>query len=249
MSHKYRIARLALVAALVLPALPDTAHAQLGSLRRKMEKELEKTVLGSDASSKSPEFNERVLEITDARITQLVAGLRAESAQAERDARDQAAENAKAAEYSAKSEAYGKCAKPFADELLKSTGKMMALAFAAQREEKANGKVGPALRDSIEALTVQMKKTGTDLETKCGKQPAEPSFDDMGGDDEESVGAKAAKLTNEQYAVLRERVAAHLRSGKGGDTGSYAYTAKEKAALSARASELAGFRKLLADSE
>lgn len=245
MSFRHHPARTTLLAAALLAIAPTTVEAQLGKLRRKMEQQIEKSVLGQpDPSTAAPVFNERVLEITDARVTQLIAGLRVESAQEEREERAQAALDAKAADHDAKVEAYGKCSRPFTDELLKNSAKMAAFAFAGAREEKAKGAVSPALRDSIDALGARMKKTGQALEAKCGKQPEDPSFDDMGGEDSQEAGAKAAKLTGEQYAVLRERVTAYLQSTEG-DGSRYLFTANERAALSARGKELAGFRKLL----
>ena len=250
MAHRthHRTAILALAALTVLAA-PASAEAQFGGLRKKLEQQVQKTVLGGDEqrAAAAPAFSDRVLEITDARLGQVVAGLKAEAALAERDAKGQAEADARYKAWEARSEAYGKCAEPFKSELLKGTGRMMVLAVAAKREEAKNGAVSPALRDSVAAVTNQMKATSATLNAKCGESPGEAPSDLAGDDDApspESVGAKAAGLRVEQYAVLRERVVAWLHA-RDGNTGRYAFAAGERAALAARAGELGGFRKLL----
>jgi hypothetical protein len=241
----------ALIAGAALLVLaPGQAHAQFGGLRRKLEQQVQKTVLGGEAASPAaaaPAFTDRVLQIDDARVGQLLAGLKREAGRAEQEAREQAALRAKEKDYEARNEAHGRCVEPFKNELLKGTGMMMGLALAAKREEQKQGVVGPALRDSIEAVTARMKKTSEAMSAKCGEGPGPSPYDAMAGgegDDAESLGAKAAGLSPEQYAVLRERVAAFVRS-RDGRTGRYAFAAGERAVLERRAGELAPYRALL----
>jgi hypothetical protein len=76
---------LALLAGL-LAATPAAAHAQLGGfLKKKIGERVADKVLGQDQSSSNsrgadPTFDEDLLEITDARIDQLLRGLKAEAA-------------------------------------------------------------------------------------------------------------------------------------------------------------------------
>jgi hypothetical protein len=246
-----RLASLTGVAlASLVTVAPVRAEAQFGGLRKKLEQQVQKTVLGGDdqQAAAAPAFSDRVLEITDARLGQVVAGLKAEAALAERDAKGQAEVDARYKAWEARSEAYGKCAEPFKSELLKGTGRMMVLAVAVKREEAKNGAASPALRDSVAVVTNRMKATSETLKAKCGESPGDAPADLAGdGDDApspESVGAKAAGLRVEQYAVLRERVVAWLHA-RNGNSGRYAFAAGERAALEARAGELGAFRKLL----
>jgi hypothetical protein len=238
-------------AALVLLA-PDTAHAQLGGLRRRMEERMAKAVLGEDASKSNatPTFNDRVLEISDERLEQLVKGLKVEAAAAEKQERENKAMDAKAAEHEKAQEAYGKCSAPYTKQMMDMTGKIMAFGILAKREESKTGKISPATNDSLTAATARMTKLKDEMIAKCGEGPGDSPFDAMKeggeGSDPEAAGAKAAGLTRDQYAVLRERVTAWLRS-KDGKTGQYAFAAGERATLEKRAGDLAPFRKLLVD--
>jgi hypothetical protein len=238
-------------AALALLA-PDTAHAQLGGLRRRMEERMAKTVMGEDASrsNAAPAFSDRVLEISDARLEQLVKGLRAESAETEKHAREMKAMDARAAEHEKAKEAYGTCTEPYTKQMMRMTGMTMGLALAAKREQDKTGRVSPATEDSVKAVTARMTKLKDDMVAKCGEGPGDSPFDamqeDAEGSDPESIGAQAAGLTRDQYAVLRERVAAWLQS-RDGKTGRYAFAAGERATLEKRAGDLAAFRKLLVD--
>ena len=99
---------IALAALLALAAAP--AEAQLGGLRRRLE---QKIGLPEASAERAPAFSERVLEITDARLDQLVRGLRAEQAEAAKQEQRNAAENARAAAYEKKQEAYAACAEPY----------------------------------------------------------------------------------------------------------------------------------------
>ena len=239
------LCRAALLAGAVLTLTPDAAHAQFGGLRKRLEDRM----LGQGATAqRAPTFDDRVLEITDARLEQLLRGLKAEQAAAAKQEQANAAENARMAEAEKRNEAYGKCADPYTKELLRYTGMTMGLALAAKREQDRTGKVTGPMQDSVKAVTTRMQKVAADLEAKCGPSPEQPSFDAMGGEgsDPEAMGAKAAGLKAEQYAVLRERAAAFLLA-RGGRTGSYVYVAGERAALERRAGDLAAFRKLLGE--
>ena len=235
---------IALAALLALAAAPAPAEAQLGGLRRRLE---QKIGLQEASAERAPAFSERVLEITDARLDQLVKGLRAEQAEAAKQAQRAAAENARDAEFAKKSEAYGRCSEPYTKELLRYTGMTMGLAFAAKREQDKTGRVGGPMQDSLKAVTDRMVKAKDAMVAKCGEGPGEAPFDAMAGEqgsDPEALGARAAGLSQDQYAVLRERAAAFVLA-RGGRTGSYAYAAAERASLERRAGDLSAFRALL----
>lgn len=237
------LTRAAIAAALLLA--PTAGHAQLGGLKRRIGEQLTKAVTGEPQSNAAPAFSDRVLEITDARLERLAVGLRAESAAAERQRADQAVENAKADAYQKAADAYGACSEPYAKAMLRYTGMTMGLMLAGKREQSKTGAVSRATEDSLKAVTARVTKARDEMTAKCGAPPVEPSFAGMDGEgtDPESVGAKAAGLTGEQYAVLRERVAAYVRA-RDGRTGRYAFTAGERAAID-RNGALAGVRKLL----
>jgi hypothetical protein len=242
-----RAAFLAGVAVIVLA--PDAAHAQLGGLKRRLGEKVGKAVLGEETAGRSaaPAFSDRVLQIDDARFDQLVRGLRVEAAESQKSERAQAAENAQMAEQEKKNEAYVGCVEPFAKELLRYTGMTMGLALAAKREQGKTGTAGGPMQDSLQVVTARMIKVKDAMVAKCGEEPKESSFDavsEQEGTDPQALGARAAGLKAEQYAVLRERAAAFLQArGKG--TGSYVFAADERALLQRRASELEAFRKLL----
>lgn len=236
---------LALLAACALA--PADAQAQFGGLKRKLEQQMGRAVLGEEGG-RAPKFDDRVLEITDARLEQLVRGLRAEAVEVEREEKRMAAEDAKAADYERRGEAYAKCADPYTKELLRYTGMTMGLALAAKREQDRTGRAAGQMQDSLKAVTTRMTKVAESMAAKCGPAPQEPSFADMGEetDDREARAARVAGLTRDQYVVLRERAAAFVLA-RGGRTGSYVYVAGERAALEGRASDLAAFRKLLGE--
>ncbi|MDF1506069.1 hypothetical protein [Roseisolibacter sp. H3M3-2] len=233
-------------ALLALAAIPQVAEAQFGGLRKRLEQKIGL----AEGGERAPAFSDRVLEITDARLDQLVKGLRVEAGEAAAQERRDAAGRARDAERAKQDEAYAACSQPFAKELLRYTGMTMGLAFAAKREQDKSGKAGGPMQDSLKAVTDRMVKTKDAMVAKCGAEPPESSdssFDAMAADegrDPQALGARAAGLTADQYAVLRERAAAFVLA-RGGRTGSYVYAAGERASLEHRARELAPFRALL----
>lgn len=253
MSNPLRQTRAALLAAaLALVVTPHLAHAQLGGLKRRLGEKVGKAVLGEESAGKggAPAFSERVLQIDDARFDALVRGLRAEAAEAQKNERAQAAEDAKSAAKAKQGEAYATCAEPYAKQMLRYTGMTLGLAMAAKREQDKTGKQTGPMQDSLAATTTRMMKMKEELTAKCGEAPDEDAssfqaVSDAGqGSDPQALGARAAGLTGDQYAVLRERVAA-FHKARGGRTGSYVYAAAERALLERRSGELASFAKLL----
>jgi hypothetical protein len=239
-----RLLRAALLVALVAPG---AAHAQFGGLRRRLESRLEKAAAGEPSAPAAPAFSDRVLEITDARLDQLLAGLRVEAADAERERREQGALDAKAAAHEQAQQAHARCAEPFAREQLRLTGMLMGLAVAAKREQERTGGAAGPMQDSLTAVTRRAQKLSADLTAKCGPGPGPSPFEAMreGGDaDAEGRAARAAGLAPGQYAVLRERAAAWVLAADG-RTGRYAFAAGERAVLERRAAALAPYRALL----
>jgi hypothetical protein len=239
-----------LAAALALVVTPHLAHAQLGGLKRRLGEKVGKAVLGEESAEKAgaPAFGDRVLQIDDARFDALVKGLQVEQAEAQKAERANAAERAQDAARAKKEEAYAGCAQPYTKQLLRYTGMTMGLALAAKREQDRTGRQAGPMQDSLAATTTRMLKVKEELVAKCGEEPGEASFDAVSGGaegtDPQALGARASGLTGDQYAVLRERVAA-FRKARGGRTGSYVYAAGERALLERRAGELASFATLL----
>lgn len=81
--HTSRRFALAALSASLLIALPTAAQAQLGGfLKKKIENRIADKVLGEDSGRRAapPKFSDDVLEITDARLDQLLRGIAAEEA-------------------------------------------------------------------------------------------------------------------------------------------------------------------------
>lgn len=68
--------RAAALAAAVATIAASTAEAQIGGLLKKAKKQVEQTVAGAPSEAPVP-FDEVILELTDARLVQIVAGLEA----------------------------------------------------------------------------------------------------------------------------------------------------------------------------
>ena len=251
MRHDLSLRGALLIGAALLVLAPASAQAQFGGLRKKLERQVERAVIGepSAAEPTAPAFTDRVLEITDARLGQMLAGLRAEAAQAERDAKAQAESDAAHARTQARIDAYGRCAEPFGEAQLRDAAASMALAIAAQREQNTKGAVSPTVRDSLAAVMKRLDAADSTLKATCGEAPDTSPFAAMEDDapSAETVGAKAAGLGEQQYAVMRERLAAYVQGQRrGARMGRYVFTPEERTALERRMAELAAFAELLA---
>lgn len=68
-----------LILACAIAVIATPAHAQMGALRKKAEKAVANKVAPSTSARPTPVFDESVVELTDARVTQLLAGFAAEA--------------------------------------------------------------------------------------------------------------------------------------------------------------------------
>jgi hypothetical protein len=210
----------------------------------------------SQAAPRAPTFNERVIEITDARIAGLLAGYTAELAAL--DAADKKHGSVRAAyeeenkkhpgrlkEYDAKHKTWQHCqdtdVKPAEAKAKKETEAAQAQVTGGDEEDferrmnevaerikaaQAKGDMNEVMRlsDSL-GKAVGMpsanaaRKASSDMQAaaaKCGPEPVRPepptppSYPDLKLDE---AGAAAAKVTPEQYAIMKERVRYAVREG------------------------------------
>jgi hypothetical protein len=237
----------------------------------------------SPAAHQAPTFNERVLEITEARLGGLLAGYNAELAAL--DAADKKQGSVRAAyeeenkkhpgrlkEYEAKHETWQQCrdthVKPAEAKAKKETEAAQAQVtggdqkdFERRMNEVAERiKAAQAKGDMAEVMRLSDslgKAVGTptanaayqassDMQAaaaKCGPEPVRPepptppSYPDLRLDE---AGAAAAKMTPEQYAIMKERVRYAVREeGKVEVTSSmWAFSRGELDAMEKRGPEL-----------
>jgi len=235
------------------------------------------------AATRSPTFNERVLEITDERVNQLLQGYAAESGALQMAGQQQAAaraayeeENrkhpARLREYEQSHAAWQDCqdkvvkpaeAKAKADVKRSQdevTGGDQAaferkMADIQQRMQaaKAAGNMDEVMRlaDSLQK-NVGMKSGASAMQassemqaagSKCGAEPvrpAPPTPPSQNAPSLDDVGSRAARLTAEQYAIMKERIQAALdEDGKVRvPSSSWAYSGAELGVLEKRGAEL-----------
>lgn len=245
----------------------------------------------SETSTKAPTYNDRLLEITNARIDGLLAGYRAELAAL--DAADKKhgsvrakyeEENrqhpARLKEYEAKQKSWKDCQDRYVKPA-EAKGKQEVDAAQAEatggdeadyqrrmtevgeriKAAHAKGDMAEVMRlsDSISkggmATAAVATRVSGDMQAaaaKCGPEPTRPapptppSYPDLRLDE---AGAGAAKMTVDQYAIMKERARYAVREdGKVEVTSSmWAFSGDELAALEKRGSELYAGAKALED--
>jgi hypothetical protein len=237
----------------------------------------------SQTTPRTPTFNERVVEITDAGIDGLLAGYSAELAAL--DAADKKQGSGRAAyeeenrkhparlkEYQAMHKTWQQCqdthVKPAEAKAQKETEAAQAQMTGGDQEDferrmnavaerikaaQAKGDMNEVMRlsDSL-GKAVGMpsanaaQKASSDMQAaaaKCGAEPVRPepptppSYPDLKLDE---AGAAAARMTPEQYAIMKERVRYAVREeGKVEVTSSmWAFSGDELAAMEKRGPEL-----------
>lgn len=212
---------------------------------------------GTDAvASRSPTFNDRVVEITDQRLDALLAGYRAELAALDDADKKQGSvraayeeENrkhpARLKDYEARHQAWEQCWSTHV-EPAEAKGKEELDAVQTQvtggdekdferrmnavaeriKAAQANGDMAEVMRlsDSVSRAAgtpsaVAANKASSDLQAaaaRCGPEPVRPQpptppgYPDLKLDE---AGAAAAKMTPEQYAIMKERVRYAVREG------------------------------------
>jgi hypothetical protein len=237
----------------------------------------------SQAGTRGPTFNDRVLEITDERLSALLAGYKAELAAL--DAADKKHAGVRAAyeeenrqypaklkDHEAKQKRWQQCqdthVKP-AEAKAKKDGEAVQnevtggdqkdferrMNEVAERIKAAQAKgdmdevmrlsdsLGRAVGAPSAAASSQISADMQAAAEKCGAEPVRPSpptppsYPDLNLD---QAGAGAAKMTPEQYAIVKERVRYAVREeGKVEVTSSmWAFSADELKAMEKRGAEL-----------
>jgi hypothetical protein len=207
-------------------------------------------------ATRSPTFNDRVIEITDQRLDGLLAGYRAELAALDAADKKQGSvravyeeENrkhpARLKEYEAKHQSWEQCqathVKPAEAKAKKEVEAAEAQVTGGDQEDferrlnavaerikaaQANGDMAEVMRlsDSLSRAVgapgaAAAGKASSDMQAaaaKCGiepvrpKPPIPPSYPDLNLD---QAGGTAAKMTPEQYAIMKERVRYAVREG------------------------------------
>lgn len=237
----------------------------------------------SRSTTRSPTFNDRVLEITDERLSGLLAGYKAELAAL--DAADKKHAGVRAAyeeenrqypaklkEYEAKQKSWQQCqdshVKPAEAKARKETDELQQEMTGGDQEDferrmnavgerikaaQARGDMAEVMRlsDSLSqaigapsaAATSRISADMQAASAKCGAEPVRPqpptppSQPDL---DLDKAGATAAKMTPEQYAIMKERVRYAVREdGKVEVTSSmWAFSGDELEAMEKRGAEL-----------
>jgi hypothetical protein len=237
----------------------------------------------SQTTPRTPTFNDRVLEITVARIDGLLAGYNAEMAAL--DAADKQHGSVRAAyeeenkkhparlkEYETRHKTWQQCqdtnVKPAEAKAKKETEAAQAQVTGGDQEDferrmndvaerikaaQAKGDMSEVMRlsDSLGKAVgmtsaTAASKASSDMQAaaaKCGAEPVRPepptppSHPDLRLDE---AGAAAAKMTPEQYAIMKERVRYAVREeGKVEVTSSmWAFSGDELAAMEQRGPEL-----------
>jgi hypothetical protein len=234
------------------------------------------------SASRAPTFNDRVIEITDERLTALMAGYKAELAALDAADKKQAGvraayeeENrqypAKLKDYEARHRSWQQCqdthVKP-AETKAKKDGKALEqqmtggdqkdferrMQEVAERIKAAqvNGDMEEVMRlsDSIGRAGMpaaqESARISADMQAaadKCGAEPERPeppTPPSQADANLDQAGAGAAKMTPEQYAIMKERVRYAVREdGKVEVTSSmWAFSAAELKAMEKRGDEL-----------
>jgi hypothetical protein len=199
----------------------------------------------------APEFNDRNLEITDARLDGVLKGLAAAKVIVDRrsDERLQEAYQRDRQAYDPKKDKWDACShdaknafgldlqtRLMAAQQKGDVKEMQRLADSIQKSM-----MGPNVAQQAEASTTKL------IQAKCGSQPVAPV--DPGRGDPQGAIRKEAGLTDEQWYLLRERLdvlayqkKAALEKGLGG------YTATESQAAAKRYDELQKLREYILSS-
>lgn len=215
----------------------------------------------------APTYDDRVLEVTDARVTALMRGLDAEQRQRpalesgyKRNADARAAYEASQRGAEGREDQIGTCLQgsPEYRSVMSDTGTaaqnaMIARIQALQAKGDYNAikVVGDSVAHRIAAhdslLNVARARCeGISSATPVPSvPPATPSR--SLADSLQVLGAGAAGMTIEQYAVMQERVLAYLNSGDDGTGSLYAYGTAEMTVLRNKKSQLQRYQAILTE--
>lgn len=223
--------------------------------------------------ARQPTFDDRVVEMTDARLSALIRGLRAEQQQRpaleagyKKNSDDRAA-------YEVAVRSQGERANNAASCLTNSPeyraiyGDTATQRKTAERLQKAHDRgderMAQAIQDSIQRAMLnidpQVAMGMVTAQQRCaasqaavgapvaGHPPAEAPRTSL-GDSLRIIGTGASGLTDDQYSVMRERVLAFLNTDEADLRRSmYVYSNTEMTALRGRRAELQRYQALLTD--
>lgn len=237
--------RTALIVATLAAVSTSPAHAQLGGLMRKAKDKAAEMAQGPAKRTPAPTYDNRVLEITDARVDQLLKGLAAEQSTAN------ASSGKGRAEWKQREDA------AFAERK-----KAYEAQTASYQKDMAawNTKVAPInkCRDAVDKKYASNPRDARKQKEydACGEPPIGPAKPDIPeptpaasepGDPTED-GARGAGFTGEQYSVMKERVAyllsidADFKNAK--TQSGYGFSDAEAAAVKKRLDELKKYKPL-----
>lgn len=242
----------ALCAAAVLVAAP--LHAQFRKPKINLpgvssnQPKADRPAANRGGTAPAPEFNDRNLEITGARLDGVLKGLAAAKVIVDRrgDERLRETYQRDRQAYDAKKDKWDACSHDAKDAFGRD---LQTRLMAAQ--QKGDVKEMQRLADSIQKSMMgpnaaQHSEASTNklVQSKCGPQPVEPV--DPGRGDPQGAIRNEAGLTDEQWYLLRERLQvlayqkkAELEKGVGG------YTAAESQAAAQRYDELQKLREYI----
>lgn len=241
-----RFSQLLLAGAIAATASP--ADAQLGGLMNRAKAKAKEMTNGPAKRAPAPTFDDRTLEITDARVAQLIIGL-----ETERSVMDANTPKGLAAWREREKKAYEERRK---DYQMKTAGFQKDLAAWEAKAAPVN-----KCRDAVDRKYASnprdaRKEKEYDACGDPGVGPARPDIPEPAPpaespDEQDPVaaGAKAASMTDDQYSVMRERVAyllsikADFANAKGA-TG-YGFADSEAEAVRKRLPDLEKHRCLL----
>ena len=255
------------LAALTLGAclVAAPASAQFRLPKPRVPNPLNRANSGND-NSRTPTYDDRVLEITDARLAALIRGLQAEQRQrptlaaayqANADARARA--EAAGRDQRSAADRAGSCVanSPEYRALMADSTNQLAMiqriqALQAKGDYTAMQVLGDSIaraaarRDSLLAKAQQRCTAQNPADTASSAVPEKPNR--TLGDSLHVIGASAAGLTPDQYSVLRERVAAFLSTDEADLRNSlWVYGNGEMQALKAKKAELQRYQATLTE--
>jgi hypothetical protein len=268
--------RIRLLSPLALLLVASTASAQIRVPRPRVPNPLDRarqSATDAVTPARQPTFDERVIEMTDARLTALVRGLRAEQQQRpaleagyKKNADDRAAFQASTRRSNDRITTAQNCLTN-SREYRAIYGDSAAQRKTAERLQKARDRGDERLVQTIEdSVTNAMMNIDPQVamglvtaQQRCGASeavaampttpripPAEPRI--RLGDSLRIIGTGASGMTDEQYGVMRERVLAFLTTDEDDLRASmYVFSSKEMTALKAKRAELQRYQTLLVE--
>lgn len=212
--------RIAGVAAAIAVCVPTAGHTQLGSIADKVKKHVVKGSNGpvEQGSPDAPPYDKRMLQLTPSVLDQLAKGLAAEASERAQVQKEIAAIPTR--------EQYQQCATQLA----------MGADGLKYRQQVAQDPSN-AQKHLLEFQAV--------ITQKCGHDPGDDSYRTQLQARPAHAGVQASGLTDEQYAMAKERVLPFCHA-KGGTTyqngahkaDSYVFSAPEADALMPRCTDL-----------